>query len=160
MRILLTPEDILHLGCWDNYCNFILRSKDPAKVLSDNEEFEIPETDALVIGILNVVPTPHLIHRFNNYTMDILMNKSITNKSLPFIQKKTLTTSIEKFFLKYPEYWKSEGEYTEGLKQVKAYVAELLGEIDALPVTCITNQFGTYEFINSNLVRKALKFNV
>lgn len=160
MKILLTPEDIVKRCSWDNYVYYILGSdKEGEKVLKENQEFEITERDALIIGILKVIETDNLIHKFNTYIVDLLTNKSINNQSQVLIRKKTLSIAIDKFLDKFPEYWESDPSYKKGLKDLEAYMTEIKSDIEKLEITQVTDQFGTYDFLSSNSIKKLLSFN-
>jgi hypothetical protein len=119
MKILISPEDIIKRGCWDSYVYYIVGSdKDAQEILKENKEFEISERDALIIGLLKVLETENLIHRFNNYIYELLVNKSSKHEDL-LIRKKTLDSAID----------------------------------------TIVDKNMTYEYYNSNQVKKMLKFH-
>ena len=60
------------IGTWDTYAWNILKT---------NNEFILSEKDAIVIGLLKVMETDNLIHRFNDYLMYILSIRSIKEKT-------------------------------------------------------------------------------
>lgn len=141
------------------YMKYISKSKDPKEILSLNEEFELSEKDALVIGVLKNVRTPHLVHRLNRYMEDVLKSKSTTHKGSPYIQLKTIVTTLDAFMEKYPDYWVPDYEYQEGLSMVKTYIDELRTHIGTLEVIEIQMQFGVYLYVNSSHVIKLLNYN-
>jgi hypothetical protein len=155
----MTPEDIVKIGCWDMYTKYISKNDDPKEILSLNEEFELTEKDALVIGVLKNVRTPHLVHRLNRYMEDVLKNKSTTHKGSPYVQLKTVLSSLDAFMEKYPGYWVPDFEYQEGLTMVKAYMDDLRTQIGSLEVIEIQMQFGVYSYVNSSQVNKLLNYN-
>ena len=88
MKIILCAEDLIRRCVWDSYVYYVLGSdKDAEQLLKENKEFEISERDALVIGLLKVIETSNLIHKFNTYVVDFLTNKSIN-------QGKDVTSNI------------------------------------------------------------------
>lgn len=160
MKILITPEDIVKRCSWDNYVYYILGSdKEGEKILKENKEFSITERDALIIGILKVIETDNLIHKFNTHIVDLLTNKSINNQNHVLIRKKTLTSSIDKFLDKFPIYWDPESSYKKGLKDLEKYMEGIRSDVEQLEITQVTDQFGTYDFLSSNSVKKLLSFN-
>jgi hypothetical protein len=160
MKITLYPEDIVKLCLWDSYVYYILGSeKDAEKILSENKEFEISERDALVIGLLKVIETSNLIHKFNTYLVELLTNKSIKEKDFLLVRKKTLDSSLDKFLDKFPDYWTPNDRYTSALKELVIYIDAMKLEIEKLEVHKIVEKNVTYEFYNSNTVKKMLKFN-
>lgn len=160
MTINVYPEDLVKLGVWDRYTYYVVGSDVEAeKILKENKEFEISDTDALVIGLLKVIETNNLIHRFNQYFTDFLTNKSSKLQGSILIRKKSLMNSFEKFLAKYPEYWVTPVDYKEELKKLNDYMDKLKSSIDQLEVQKIPTQFGTFEYLNSQQVKKLLKFN-
>jgi len=160
IKITLCPEDLVKRCVWDNYTYYVLGSeKEAERILSENLQFDISERDALVIGLLKVIETPNLIHRFNTYMTDFLSSKSITNDRMLKIRKKTLVGSIDKFKGKFPGYWEPDAMYKSGLKDLNVYLASLSERIEGVDVELITDQFGTHEFFLSKNIKKLLAFN-
>ena len=159
MKILISPEDIIKRGCWDSYVYYIVGSeKEAQEILKENKEFEISERDALIIGLLKVLETENLIHRFNNYIYELLMNKSSKHEDL-LIRKKTLDYSIDKFLDKFPDYWEPSKMWVIALKELVEYISEIKENIEGLEVHNIVDKNITVEYYNSNQVKKLLKFN-
>ena len=160
MKIIVSAEDLVRRALWDSYTYYILGSeKEAEKALKKNQEFEISERDALVIGLLKVIETDNLIHRFNTYIVDFLSNKSIKEADSFLVRKKTLDTAIDKFPDKFPDYWVPDAAYKKALGELVGYVEEVKNEVAKLEVIKITDKLGTYEFYSSNLVKKILSFN-
>lgn len=160
MQIKITPEDIVKRGMWDFYTYYIVGSeKEAQELLKKNEEFVLSEKDAIVIGLLKVMETDNLIHRFNDYLMHFLSIRSIKEKTDALIKKTAIEKSIEKFMSKFPEYWKAPMNYQNALKDLKVYVDELSNKILLLDISSVTIQNISYEFYSSNAVKKLLNFN-
>jgi hypothetical protein len=160
MRILVKPEELVRLCLWDNYTYYILGSdKDAEKMLLENNEFEIQDRDALVIGLLKILETTNLIHKFNSFLMDLLTNKSVSYNDQVLIKKKVLESAIEKFLDKFPDYWVPDIEYKNALTDLIKYSGDFKANLDKLNNVKITDQFGTYDSYTSQSVKKLLKFN-
>lgn len=160
MKITLCAEDIVKRCLWDNYVYYIVGSeKEAEKILKENKEIEITERDALVMGLLKVIETDNLIHKFNTYVMEFLTNKSIKEKDLLLVRKKTFDLAIEKFVDKFPDYWEPNSSYVRSLKELIEYIDSIKIDIDKLEIHKIVDKNITYEFYNSNNVKKLLKFN-
>lgn len=160
MKITISAEDIIRRCLWDNYVYYILGSeKEAEKILKENKEIEITEREALIIGLLKVIETDNLIHKFNTYVVELLTNKSIKEKDYLLVRKKTLDTSVDKFVDKFPDYWVPNSSYTKSLKELVAYIDDIKSEIEKLEVHKIVDKNITYEFYNSNSVKKLLSFN-
>ena len=161
MNIKIYPEDIVKRCLWDHYVYYILggSDKEAQRILSENEEVEVSEKDALVIGLLKVIETDNLIHKFNGYIMELLTNKSLKEKELLLVRKKALDASLDKFVDKFPDYWEPNSGYRNGLLELVEYVENIKKDVEKLEVHKIVDKNVTYEFYNSNNVRKLLKFN-
>jgi hypothetical protein len=161
MKIILCAEDIVKRCLWDHYVYYILggSDKEAQKILSENEEIEVSEKDALVIGLLKVIETDNLIHKFNGYVMELLTNKSLKEKELLLVRKKALDAALDKFVDKFPDYWEPNTGYRKGLLELVEYVEKIKKDVEKLEVHKIVDKNVTYEFYNSNNVRKLLKFN-
>lgn len=160
MNIKIYPEDIVRMCLWDHYVYYIVGSeKEAEKILKENKEIEISERDALVIGLLKVIETDNLIHKFNTYVMEFLTNKSIKEKEYLLVRKKTFDVAIDKFVDKFPDYWEPNTAFTKALKELVEYVENIKVEIEKLEIHKVVDKNVTYEFYNSNNVRKLLKFN-
>lgn len=160
MRILITPEDIVKRCLWDTYVYYILGSEKEAEaLLTENKEFELTERDAIVIGLLKVMETDNLIHRFNDYLIHFLTVKSIKEKDEVLVKKKSLETAIEKFLDKFPDYWTPSKSYANSLKDLVEYINQLREKIDKMEIIKMTIQNINYEFYTSNSIKKLLNFN-
>jgi hypothetical protein len=91
--------------------------------------------------------------------MEFLTNKSIKEKDLLLVRKKTFDYAIDKFVDKFPDYWEPNSSWTRALKDLVDYVEIMKIEVDKLEIHKIVDKNVTYEFYNSNNVRKLLKFN-
>ena len=160
MKILIYPEDIVKRCLWDSYTYYILGSeKEAEKMLKENAEFEISERDAIVIGLLKVMETDNLIHRFNDYLTHFLSVRSIKDKENFLIKKKSLETTIDKFLDKFPDYWTPPINYSNSLKDLVVCINAIKVELEKLEIHKIVDKNVTYEFYNSNNIKKLLKFN-
>lgn len=160
MKIKICPEDLVRMCLWDHYVYYIVGSeKEAEKLLKDNTEMELSERDALVIGLLKVIETDNLIHKFNTYIVEFLTNKSIKEKDHLLVRKKTFDIAVDKFVDKFPDYWEPNSVWSKSLKELVEYVELMKLEIEKLEIHKIIDKNITYEFYNSNNIKKLLKFN-
>ena len=162
MQIQLYPEDLIKRCVWDSYVYYVVGSeKEAEKILKENQKLEISERDALIIGLLKVIETDNLIHKFNTYVVEILTNKSIHSpqKDGLLIRKKTFDLAVDKFLDKFPDYWEPNISYTNALKDLVICINDLKVELEKLEIHKIVDKNVTYEFYNSNNIKKLLKFN-
>jgi hypothetical protein len=160
MTIKIYPEDIVKRCLWDNYLQYVVGSeKEAEKILRENKEMEISERDAFIIGLLKVIETDNLIHKFNSYIVELLTNKSQKEKDQLLIKKKVLDNAIDKFLDKFPEYWEPNPIYKKSLKELVEYIDSIKTKIEKIEIHKIVDKNTSYEFYNSNTIRKMLKFN-
>ena len=67
--------------------------------------------------------------------------------------------SVDKFVDKFPDYWVPSVDYSNALKDLVVYIDGIKLDIEKLEVHKIVDKNITYEFYNSNSVKKLLKFN-
>lgn len=160
MKIILCAEELVKRCVWDSYVYYVVGSdKEAQKILEENEEMEISERDALIIGLLKVIETDNLIHKFNTYIVEILSNKSTTNSGQLLIRKKVLDLAVDKFLDKFPDYWVPSTHWSKSLKELVEYISNIKLDIEKLEVHSIVDKNITTEFYGSNNVKKLLKFN-
>ena len=160
MRIFITPEDIVKRCLYDSWAYYIVGSeKEAEKLIKENKEFELSERDAIVIGLLKVIETDNLIHRFNDYLTHFLTVRSIKEKDGFLIRKKSVEIAIDKFLHKFPHFWEPEILYKNAIKDLKNYIENININLEKLEVTKHIIQNISYEFYNANNIKKLLNFN-
>jgi len=158
MTIKIYPEDIVKRGLWDHYVYYIVGSeKDAEKILKENTEIALSERDALIIGLLKVIETDNLIHKFNTYIMEFLTNKSVKEKDILFVRKRTFDFAIDKFLDKFPDYWEPKA-WIKPLRELVDYIDSFKKDVEKLEIHKIVDKNITYELYNSNNIKKLLKF--
>jgi hypothetical protein len=158
MTIKIYPEDIVKRGLWDHYVYYIVGSeKDAEKILKENTEIDLSERDALIIGLLKVIETDNLIHKFNTYIMEFLTNKSVKEKDILFVRKRTFDFAIDKFLDKFPDYWEPKA-WIKPLRELVDYIDSFKKDVEKLEIHKIVDKNITYELYNSNNIKKLLKF--
>jgi hypothetical protein len=160
MKITLCAEEIIKRGLWDSYTYYIVGSdKEAEKILKENLEVEITERDALIMGLLKIIETTNLIHKFNTYVAEFLSNKSSKDKDMLLIRKKGIDLAVDKFLDKFPSYWEPSPAWENGLKDLVKYIDDMKILLEKLEVHQIEVKGIIIEFYSSNHVKKLLKFN-
>lgn len=160
MKIIIYAEELVKMCVWDNYVYYIVGSeKDAEKILKENKQLDLTEREALIIGLTKAIETDNLIHKFNTYVVELLTNKSIKEKEYLLIRKKTFELSMDKFLDKFPDYWEPNISYSKSLRDLVEYISSMKLDVDKLEVHKIIDKNTTYEFYNSNAVKKLLSFN-
>ena len=161
MTINIYPEDIVRRCLWDTYVYYVIggSEKEAERILKENKEIAMSEQDALVIGLLKVIETDNLIFKFNTYIAELLSNRSSKVNDYLLIRKKTFDSAIEKFVDKFPDYWVPGLSYVHSLKELVEYVEAMKLEVEKLEIHKVVDKNVTYEFYNSAIIKKMLKFN-
>jgi hypothetical protein len=60
---------------------------------------------------------------------------------------------------KFPDYWEPNVTWTNSLKDLVVCINEMKDELEKLEIHKIVDKNVTYEFYNSNNIKKLLKFN-
>lgn len=157
MTITVTPKDLIERCVWAAYEYYVLKNPPQAEVniiIEKNEPFEIKEKDAFVIGLLKVIFTSNLSHKFNQHIKAILEAKSFpmpsTNKRL--IGRDILMMGIDKFMKGFPDAYKPDVLWEKEMEQVKEYITRLKDSIITLDVVVIQD----LACVNAESVRKLL----
>lgn len=161
MNIKIYPEDIVKMCLWDNYVYYVVNGseKEAEKILKENNEIDISEREALVIGLLKIIETDNLIHKFNTYIVELLTNKSFKEKDYLLVRKKTFDLAVDKFLDKFPDYWEPNSRWSNSLKELVEYIENMKVEVEKLEIHKIVDKNIVYELYNSNTIRKMLRFN-
>lgn len=160
MKIFITPEDIVKRCLYDSWSYYVVgSSKEAERLLKENKEFELSERDAIVIGLLKVIETDNLIHRFNDYLLHFVTVRSVKEKDNFLIKKKSIESAISLFLGKFPEFWEPSYSYKTGLEDLKQYIQKLEENLSKLDIVKHTIQNINYEFYNANNIKKLLNFN-
>ena len=160
MIITVKPEDIIRRGLWSDYKKFVLKDKSEEEVIQIVEKDEptvINEEDAYVIGLLKIIETDNLIHRFNQHILEILQVKSNVFDEGLYINKNIITREVVYFKNRFPSYYKPNISYQKGIDALFIYVDKVKEDLEKLEVFPYTSKDKTYDFYSSNHVKKCLE---
>ena len=159
MQIILTPNDIIQRCLWDKYKKFILYEKtedEIKKIVEENKPFSITEEDAYAIGLLKIIETDNLVHRFNENILDVLQIKSNIIKDELYINKTTLTREVSTYMHKFPDYYKAPFNYKQSIEELKEYIKNIDKSITGLEIINVKNKDKMFAYYRSKDVRKCL----
>jgi hypothetical protein len=159
MIITIKPEDIIKRCLWSSYKRYVLKnlSEDEINtIITLNQPTVISEDDAFVIGLIKVIETDNLIHRFNLNLLEILQIKSNLFENILFINKNIILKDILSFKTNFPVDYKADPDYVKAIEDVLAYIDNLTEKIMLLPVKYIENNDKTFEYYNSTQIKKLL----
>jgi hypothetical protein len=155
----MTPNDIIERCLWDKYKRFVLYDLTETEVktlVEENLPVSLSEEDAFAIGLLKVIETDNLIHRFNENMLEILQVKSnIINDEL-FINKTSVLKEISSYLNKFPEYFKANFNYKKAIEELKDYIVKIESQVSELPEKPVKQKDKTFIYLNSKDIRKCL----
>jgi hypothetical protein len=151
MKIIVKPSDLIGRLVWDMYEYHVLQDlskKQINELIEKNEEFELSEKDAFVIGLLNTIFTDELIYKYTQYLRQILDIKNFSNLEhdkdgspthRSYVTKQMLLTYSDNFFKKIPTDYILVGEpkFNIQLKQLTEIHEIFKNEIEQLEVSIV-----------------------
>ena len=161
MNILVTPEDIIRRCLFSSYKKFILKDKTKAetiKIIEDNEIHSLSENDAYVIGLLKVVETDNLVHRFRLEIEEFIKIKTTVNNERVIINKTAIVNEISNFKNRFPEYYVTDKYYQEKIDELKVFIDEVYEKVIALESIEILFKDKKFMYVFSKEVNKIFKF--
>jgi len=137
MIITLTPDDIIKRCLWTSYRRFSLRGTPESeieKIVKENKPISIDEEMAYVIGLLKVIETDNLIHRFDSHMMDVLRIKSTIQQNEVYISVRVIELELEGFKKRFPSYWEKNITYEKSLSDLIKYIEKIQEKIPELEI--------------------------
>ena len=162
MKILVTPEDIIKRCLWSKYKKFVLRQtpKDEiVNIIKNNDIISLSENDAYVIGLLKVIETDNLVHRFRLEIEEFVKIKTTVNKDRVIINKSALLKEVLEFKDRFPDAYDNE-RFNISKKELYEFITDVHDQINELETVEINFKEKNYTFIYSKDVNKILKFKV
>lgn len=139
--IMTTPHDIIKRGLWLEYKKFVLRNKkeeDIQKLIEENKPVVLYENDAYVMGLLKVVETDNLIHRFNKDMEELLQIKSTIEDKRVLIAKSTILKETLDYKNRFPEYFIPDMLYKNAISDLYTYLDNKYKEFNDLEeIVCL-----------------------
>jgi len=161
MKILITPEGIIKRCLWSKYKKFVLGDKKKAEIeeiVKKNELLTITENDAYVIGLLKVIETDDLVHRFRLEIEEFVKIKTTVNKNRVIISKSAVLKEVKDFIFRFPDYYDAEDYYQEKIDEMKIFANEIAGKIEKLEIIEIPFKEKIFIYVNSKDINKLIKF--
>ena len=161
MKILITPENIIKRCLWSRYKKYILNDKKKSEIVdivSANELISLTENDAYVIGLLKVIETDNLVHRFRLEIEDFVKIKTTVNKERVIINKNAILNEVREFKARFPIEYKASDYYQSRIDEMKEYVDSVYIQIDELSFIELTFKEREIAFVYSKEVNKIIKF--
>lgn len=159
MQIIVNPNDIIERCLWDKYVRFCLKDEsknDIDKIIKNNKPISLSEEDAYVIGLLKVIKTDNLVHRFNEDMIENLQIKSSMYDDQLFVKKSAINKQIDSYLNKFPDSYEPPLNYKESLNDLKDYIKKIQNKVSKLSITNIKRHDINIPHYNSKEIRKIL----
>ena len=160
MDIIIKPEDLIKRCLWSKYKKFVLKNKTDDEIniiIQENKPERLKENDAYVIGLLKVVETENITHRFKLHIHDFLKIKSTINNDKVMINKSSLLKEMIEFKDMFPDAYKPDKIYQEEIDKMKVFVMNVYSQIEKFDtIEIVMRDNKTYTYILSNEVNKLI----
>jgi len=159
MIITVTAEDLIRRCLWSEYKRFVLKSKlekEIQLIVKENKPIVLSENDAYVIGLLKVIETDNLIHRFSVHMKDIINIKSNIFDKNVYLSVRIVENELESFKKRFPDYWDADDVYEESISELY----EFIGNIQTLTKNLTIHEFQikdkTVKYYQSKDIKKII----
>jgi hypothetical protein len=149
MIITVTPEDLIRRCLWSDYKRFTLRNKSELEIeilIRENKPMLLTEDDAYAIGLLKVIETDNLVHRFTVHVREMLNIKSTIFDKNVYISVRIVENELENFKKRFPTYWKADMTYEKSIKDLNEFIEKL------------QNLIKTFEIFEFKIKEKKVRF--
>ena len=164
MQITITPNDIIERCLWFEFKKFCLKNKSEQeieKLIIENKPFVISEENAYVTGLLKIISTNNLTHRFKQYINELLDIRSIIYEDKVYINKSILMKESISFKNRFPISYNPDIVFKISLEEMNNYINKVVKEFDKLEVVevnrKIKGQLKKYNCVKSAIVAKLVK---
>jgi len=137
MIITVTPEDLIRRCLWSDYKRFVLKDKseqDIQSLIKENKPIVLTENDAYAIGLLKVIETDNLIHRFIVHMKEMINIKSNIFDKNVYMSVKIVENELESFKKRFPEYWTPDTVYQKSIEELNNYINNLQSQIKTFEI--------------------------
>ena len=125
-------------------------------LIEENEVLQKANFLWWTIKIFKIIETDNLKHRFNLHILDSLQVKSNVFDDGLYINKNIITRDIVSYKNRFPSYYTPEVNYKKAIDDLLIYIETIKVELEKLEVFPYTSKDKTYDFYNSNHVKKIL----
>lgn len=128
MIITVNPEDLIKRCLWSDYKRFVLKSKSEQEIqviVKENKPIVLSENDAYAIGLLKVIETDNLIHRFTVHMRDMINIKSTIFDKNVYLSVRVVENELEYFKKRFPIYWEPNSTYQTAIDDLIEHISNL-----------------------------------
>lgn len=164
MKITLKPSDIIERCIWTEYKMFCLKKLNEEQInniIKEDNEIEISEEDAFVIGLIKVIQTDNLVHRFKLYMIEFLKNRSSIKENKVIISKSAFIKECNTFDQRFPSTYNSRKVFADAIEELNIFIVSLIKSINELKeIKMEVKRAGVtkiFTYIQSKHVEKLIK---
>ncbi len=128
MIITVTPEDLIRRCLWSDYKRFVLKDKSEQEIqiiIKENKPIVLTENDGYAIGLLKVIETDNLVHRFKVHMKEMINIKSSIFDKNVYMSVKVVENELESFKKRFPESWVADSVYEEAISDLNVHINQL-----------------------------------
>ena len=128
MVILLNIEDLIRRCLWSDFKRFVLKDKSDQEIqliVKENKQIVLTENDAYAIGLLKVIETDNLVHRFIVHMKEMINIKSTIFDKNVYMSVKIVENELESFKKRFPEYWVADAVYEKSIEELNTHITKL-----------------------------------
>ena len=160
MILTVTPEDLIRRCLWSDYKRFALNKKSEQELqnlVKENKPISMPEDLAYAIGLLKVIETDNLIHRFTVHMKEMINIKSTIFDKNVYISVKIIENELESFKKRFPDYWVADSVYEKSVKELVAHIVEYQNMIKKFQVFEFKVKDKTIKVFQSKDIKKMIE---
>ena len=160
MIITITPEDIIRRCLWSDYKRFVLKDKSEQEIqniIAENKPIVLTENDGYAIGLLKIIETDNLIHRFTVHMKEMINMKSTIFDKNVYISVKIVENEFESFKKRFPDYWNADSIYKKSLKDLNDHILNLQNIIKDFEIFEFKIKDKKVKFFQSRDIRKIVE---
>lgn len=128
MIITVTPEDLIKRCLFSDYKRFVLKDKSEQEIqllVKENKPIVLTENDGYAIGLLKVIETDNLIHRFTVHMKEMINIKSNIFDKNVYMSVKIVENELESFKKRFPDYWNADTVYEKSISDLITHIVQL-----------------------------------
>jgi DNA repair ATPase RecN len=160
MILTVTPEDLIRRCLWSDYKRFALNKKSEQELqnlVKENKPISMTEDLGYAIGLLKVIETDNLIHRFTVHMKEMINIKSTIFDKNVYISVKIIENELESFKKRFPDYWVADSTYEKSVKELIDHINEYQNTIKKFQIFEFKVKDKTIKVFQSKDIKKMIE---
>ena len=160
MIITVSVEDLIRRCLFSDYKKFVLKDKSESEVqniVRENKPISLSENDGYAIGLLKVIETDNLIHRFMVHMKEMINIKSTIFDKNVYISVRIIENELESFKKRFPEYWVADPIYEKSIAEVIEYIIKLQAMIKTFEIFEFKIKDKKVKYFSSKDIKKMIE---